>query len=186
MSKFSHEHHILLLQDEVINSLYRYSLIHGYDSMEIIDLPASVQDREKLLKSNQDLNLMRFIVGPSDLNAWSIIFSEWDYNDEEIVSFLSEDSNSLAIYGHNNDQVDNWRWIILDKGQNVAEYWYTGQKWARFPKLNRPEGALTIGEAFESKGRSYNHWTFEQILKNGDEYLKIPISQFKLASFEIN
>jgi hypothetical protein len=80
---------------------------------------------------------------------------------KKLVQEISEYTASVGLYGHYNDQVDDWRWITFQSGAEIAKYWYGPTKkddWYRWPGVvKRPPGAMTLGEVFDSFGRYYHH-----------------------------
>lgn len=182
MSRFSHEHHLQAPQEDVINSLYAHCALRGAD-VEDVTLPADEAERAALSAMPFEAEVERFIVGPTDATGWSILFSERGLDDEGLLADISEFQSCRALYGHNNDQTDNWRWQMLEQGRTLGEYWYVGQAWVRLPEHHpRPEGALTIYEAFEAWGRTYHHLPFEHVLMAGDRHFELPITRFQLVT----
>ncbi len=184
MSKYSREHHIQLPQKEICGLMETFFIIEGFDGTIIKGLSDNNEDQKNLINDNEDLKAARYIISPTDTDGWSIIWSEWDFIDVQLLEFIAKEKNCITIYGHNNDQVDNWRWIIIKNGKIDKELWYLGQTEYDLFKLGgkMPNGFLTLKDAFISFGRSYHHFTFSEVLSSSEKCLGFPIGDFMLAS----
>lgn len=160
MSKFSHEYHVRLPQARVAELLEVFHLTEGAEDVSVgrgFALARAALDAE-------DFKRRAFVVSPTDAEGWSVVWAgRGDLDGERLLAGMSAAESCDAVYGHNNDGVDNWRWIIFRGGPRDGEYWYVGQAWARRPDGHAPE-SLTLREAFESAGRRFHHLTVSEVV----------------------
>ncbi len=150
MGLYSHNYHIQADHAAVVDGIICWIADQGW-LPEVIAAPQA----SDLADSAAGPTAM-YLVGPTDPSGWTEIWSAWDAGDEGLVAFLSMQSQCRALYGHDNDRCDNWRWIHFERGQVVAGYWFTGQLWVRFPRL-APAEAATLWAAFAEQDRTYSH-----------------------------
>ena len=127
------------------------------------------------------------MVSPTDAHGWTILWGDtYALYHEELLAFQSAQLQTTALYGHENDQVDNWRWVLFEQGKEVASYWYLGQedqRWYDWPEEEpRPPGALTLQEAFATKGRPYYHLSLYLAVSVGWSKTSLPLEQFRFVS----
>lgn len=109
----------------------------------------------------ENLLSRHWLISPTDRSGWTLLWGSWgDWLDESLISYIASELRCDAMYGHDNDQTDNWRWIEFLQGERTGEYWYTGQIWYRYPD-RYPAEAATLTEAFQKAGRNYLHETPE-------------------------
>ncbi len=164
MSRFSANHHIRLPQVDVLRYVEAF-LWNDLATFDVRILPLSsdppffpeeVATAEKLLSRH-------WLISPTDASGWTALWGDWGaWPDESLIAYIAAEAGCNALYGHNNDQTDNWRWIEFSQGKRHAEYWYTGQLWYRFPDRYPPE-APTLPEVFQKAGRQYLHETPESM-----------------------
>ncbi len=157
MSKFSHEHHIHLAQSQLLELMKvffkdRFSII-----LQIIPLPEDKLQRTHLSAKDDSRLITKFIVSPTDEKGWTTMWSEFDCGeDEELVCEISKRGKCSALYGHMNDQVDNWRWILFEEGNVKSENWYLGRQ--------DDSEDIYIKTAFLNAGQVYHHFTFSDVV----------------------
>lgn len=169
MSTFSHEHHFNLDQTELIDSMKSFFDSEAIILLEEIDLPDSEKERQVIAEKIEPEKIGRFLVVSDHEKNWSLVFSETDIDDEKLVAFIAGQKKCDAIYGHHNDQVDNWRWILFHNGKRTNEYWYLGQEAVRFPEKYPKESKTikNISQALASLGQVYHHLSFSNVVHAG-------------------
>lgn len=191
MSRYSHEHHVRAHQEPILPLMETVFRSQNCRSFEIFPLPLDMEERNAFIDTfcQPDDDYSLYIVSSTDAQGWTMLWG--DYNEQhqdELIAFLSEQLETTALYGHNNDQVDNWRWILFQQGEEVATYWYVGRdedQWVNFPEYPTPPGAMDIYDAFKAQGRTYHHLNISSavdIMSQGENAL--PIEQFRLVAIK--
>ncbi len=159
MSKFSKEHHVKCPYEKTVSLVKDFLRENGFRknlSTEITPLMAKefVDDAEDT----------EYAVIQSSNPEWTIIVSNYDYSlDESLTEYISKQWGCTTLYGHNNDQTDNWKWIHFEKGEKVGTYHCVGQEWYRFPENHKKE-ALDLWEMFAKMGTPYQHYSFTEAI----------------------
>ncbi|MCP3922485.1 MAG: hypothetical protein GY714_07870 [Desulfobacterales bacterium] len=166
MSRYSIESHIWADKKDVVDALVSYL----YNEFYIVDLFKGAKKLEELQKASYEEELELYTV--SNLKDGLVMLCcDYDgFHDEKILS-ISEKLSCDAIYGHNNDGVDNWRWITFTKGITLDGYWYLGlegQEWVCFPEKYRPL-SLHLYEAFDKYSVGYNHASLSDTIRIDSE-----------------
>lgn len=160
MSRFSIESHIRADKKDVVESLTVFLYIEN----RMVETYSGVKKLEELQDSYQENRELYTVSNLKD--GWVMLCCEYNGFHDETIQYISEDLGCDAIYGHNNDGVDNWRWITYTKGIPLEEYWYLGregQEWVCFPDRYKPE-SLHIYEAFDRYSSGYNHASLHDAL----------------------
>ncbi|GCE31900.1 hypothetical protein KDA_73840 [Dictyobacter alpinus] len=185
MSRYSHEHHVRAPQQSVLKWMEAFFHMRKCLSFDVFPLPEDSQEREALADAVND-DVLRYVIAPTDAQGWTILWAEYDeYNQDELMAYLSKQLHTTALYGHDNDQVCNERWIHFEDGFEVGSYWYLGREedmWANFPELYpTPPGAMLLREAFAKQGRLYYHFNLYLAIGRSDWKLSLPLDQFRLV-----
>ncbi len=172
MSKFSVEYHIKSSYQKTLQSLKQYYEEKNYFDIEIL----SVEEIQKLNLDDFDLEYIQYVVLESSSNGWTIIVS--DYNrDENLVKFISQKCQCPALYGHNNDSTDNWRWIYFEEGNIIDEYWYLGQEKDKGYRIGEGDQIKNLYNIFKAKGTKYLHEIFSHILSSNMNFCVMRINK---------
>lgn len=161
MSTYSNHHQFRASLADVVDAatgfLWSQRLTLDVECLALADAAAHIEQLDAL----PDEQFWRGWVLAAE-GGWTSLWGTWGGSDEALVRDVAGTLGCDALYGHHNDQVDNWRWIRFFAGAPRDEYWYTGQAWFRFGHLE-PE-AMTHWEAFTSMGRDYAHLSFHGAL----------------------
>ncbi|MCA9635497.1 MAG: hypothetical protein KC420_05620 [Myxococcales bacterium] len=172
MSTFSSHHQVRAPQEDVLEVM-SWMLWSEPDVIDVEVLtPAEARARGEALELGEDDELPRvWAIAPTDQGGWTALWASWGGHDEPLIRRLAAELGCDALYGHDNDQVDNWRWIRIRGGVEVDEAWFLGEAWAR--ERGRPLPSMSLGEAFGSFGRSYEHRSFSAALAGADERWRV-------------
>jgi hypothetical protein len=158
VSRYSNHHQFCAAAGAVLDAAEAW-LWSEPDTLDVTRLPlaGSAAHLEQLDTLPED-QLWRGWVVAAEPDGWTVLWGTWGGDDEALVLDIARDLGCDALYGHHNDQVDNWRWIRIFAGRPRDQYWYTGQAWYRWSDL--PAEAMTPWQACASMGRSYAHESF--------------------------
>lgn len=182
--KFSHEHHIHLSQERILILIKQYWALEGHEDFLIEPVQEKPLAVQKLVNANEGYERVRFLVSPEDEEGWSVVWSEEDHFDDEVVSFLSYEGQCEALYGHRDDGDKSWRWMVFQNGGRQGEMWYRGgaqHDWVWLGKYP-PRGEMLLSDAFASFGRKYHHFTWSDVLYGGFQEMGEPLSKFRVIS----